>query len=139
MRKRFGRLVENVGWARVIIAVFLALLFAVAPLVGIRVDTSLSDTLLRVGMNGIMVLAMVPMIQSGCGLNFGLPLGVIAGLVGAVTSMEFNWTGFAGFFMADILPKSLDSGLKMDGLASQRFRRGGQILRQHRILLNDLI
>ena len=100
MRKRFGRLVENVGWARVIIAAFLALLFAVAPLVGIRVDTSLSDTLLRVGMNGIMVLAMVPMIQSGCGLNFGLPLGVIAGLVGAVTSMEFNWTGFAGFFMA---------------------------------------
>ena len=51
----------------------------------------------------IMVLAMVPMIHSGCGLNFGLPLGIIAGLLGATLSIEFGFTGAASFFMAILL------------------------------------
>ena len=51
-------------------------------------------------MNGILVLAMVPMVQSGCGLNFGLPLGIIAGLLGATISLELNALGFLGFFTA---------------------------------------
>lgn len=56
----------------------------------------ISDTLVRFGMNGVMVLAMVPMIQSGCGLNFGLPLGIIAGLLGAVTSVQLDLHGLPG-------------------------------------------
>jgi simple sugar transport system permease protein len=51
-------------------------------------------------MNGVMVLALVPMVQSGCGLNFGLPLGIIAGLVGAVTSIEMDVRGLPGFLVA---------------------------------------
>jgi simple sugar transport system permease protein len=43
---------------------------------------------------------MVPMIHSGCGLNFGLPLGIIAGLLGATMSLEAEVHGFAGFMMA---------------------------------------
>ena len=43
---------------------------------------------------------MVPMIQSGCGLNFGLPLGIIAGLLGAVTSIQIGVTGSIGFIIA---------------------------------------
>lgn len=101
MRKNSIRtFISDFGWPRIIIAIFLLLLFAVAPFAGISVGASLSDMLVRVGMNGILVLAMVPMIQSGCGLNFGLPLGIIAGLVGAITSMEYNWHGFFGFAMA---------------------------------------
>lgn len=95
---QIGKVIERFGWPRLIIAFFLVALFASAPLVNVRIDTSLSDVLVRVGMNGILVLAMVPMIQSGCGLNFGLPLGIIAGLVGAVTSMNFSLQGFVGFF-----------------------------------------
>src|SRR5690606_6578984 len=68
--------------------------------VGVRLDASLSDTLVRVGMNGVLVLAMVPMVQSGCGLNFGLPLGIIAGLLGAVTSIQIGITGGIGFLIA---------------------------------------
>ena len=74
--------------------------FIAAPFVGVRIDASISDTLVRVGMNGILVLAMVPMIQSGCGLNFGLPLGIIAGLLGAVTSIQIGVTGGVGFLIA---------------------------------------
>ena len=51
-------------------------------------------------MNGVMVLAMVPMIVSGCGLNFGLPLGIIAGLLGAVTSIEIGIPGIPGVLIA---------------------------------------
>lgn len=84
------RFVQNAGWPRIIIALFLLALFIAAPFVGVRVDTSLSNTLVRFGMNGVMVLAMIPMVQAGCGLNFGLPLGIIAGLIGATLSIEWN-------------------------------------------------
>ena len=44
MIKKF---IENAGWPRVIIGLFLLGLFIAAPFVGVRVDTSLSDTLVR--------------------------------------------------------------------------------------------
>ena len=100
MNSRIQSFIEAAGWPRIIIGLFLVSLFVAAPFVGVRIDTSLSDTLVRVGMNGVMVLALVPMVQSGCGLNFGLPLGIIAGLVGAVTSIEMNVLGMMGFFVA---------------------------------------
>ncbi len=42
--------------------------------------TQITNVINRFSWNAIMVLAMVPMIHSGCGLNFGLPLGIISGL-----------------------------------------------------------
>lgn len=103
MKNKLQEFIENAGWPRIIIALFLLALFIAAPFVGVRVDTSLSDTLVRVGMNGILVLAMVPMVQSGCGLNFGLPLGIIAGLLGAVTSIQIGIRGSIGFFIAAVI------------------------------------
>ena len=43
------------------------------------------------------------MIQSGTGLNFGMPLGVEAGLLGAVISIEMGLSGFVGFAGAIII------------------------------------
>ena len=100
MQGKLKQFIENAGWPRIIIALFLLALFIAAPFVGVRIDASISDTLVRVGMNGILVLAMVPMIQSGCGLNFGLPLGINAGLLGAVTSIQIGVTGSIGFIIA---------------------------------------
>lgn len=100
MKNKLQQLIDNAGWPRIIIALFLFALFIAAPFVGVRIDASLSDTLVRVGMNGVLVLAMVPMIQSGCGLNFGLPLGIIAGLLGAVTSLQIGVRGGVGFLIA---------------------------------------
>ncbi len=100
MKNKLQEFIENAGWPRIIIALFLFALFIAAPFVGVRIDASLSDTLVRVGMNGILVLAMVPMVQSGCGLNFGLPLGIIAGLLGAVTSIQIGVKGSVGFLIA---------------------------------------
>jgi simple sugar transport system permease protein len=95
--------IREAGWPRVIIGIFLLSLFVAAPSVQVRVDTSISDTLVRFGMNAVMVLAMVPMVQAGCGLNFGLPLGIIAGLLGTVITIELGLTGIAGFLTAMLI------------------------------------
>ncbi|MDD3996895.1 MAG: ABC transporter permease [Sphaerochaetaceae bacterium] len=92
--------IRSFGWPRIIIGLFLLSLFIIAPFVGVKVSTSLSDTIVRFGMNGVMVLAMVPMIHSGCGLNFGLPLGIIAGLLGGTLAIEYNFVGPVSFLMA---------------------------------------
>jgi simple sugar transport system permease protein len=94
------RFVSGYGLPRTLITVFLLLLFATAPFVGVNVPSAVSDVLVRIGMNGIMVIAMVPMIQAGCGLNFGLSLGVLAGLLGATISIETGVAGAAGFLIA---------------------------------------
>ncbi|NMA22156.1 MAG: ABC transporter permease, partial [Spirochaetales bacterium] len=94
------RFVKSFGLPRIIIALFLLSLFILAPIAGVNVGTSFSDTLNRFGMNAIMVLAMVPMIHSGCGLNFGLPLGIIAGLLGATISLQINIPGPTSFLLA---------------------------------------
>jgi simple sugar transport system permease protein len=98
--------VADFGLPRFIIAAYLLLLFMAAPVVGVDLAASLSDTLIRIGMNGIMVIAMIPMIQSGCGLNFGLSIGVIAGLLGATLSIEAGLSGFAGFAFAFALSQA---------------------------------
>lgn len=100
---RIKTFIEEAGWPRILIAVFLLVLFIVAPFVGVPVDAAFSDTLVRFGMNGVLVLAMVPMVQSGCGLNFGLPLGIIAGLLGAVTSVELEAKGIPGICTAMLI------------------------------------
>jgi len=99
-RDRIESFVTDFGWPRLIIFFFVVILFMVAPFVGIKVDSSFKDVLVRFGQNGVMVLALVPMMQSGSGLNFGLPVGIVAGLLGSTLSMQCEFTGGMGFFMA---------------------------------------
>src|SRR5574344_1681818 len=88
------------GLPRLIIAGFLVVLFIMAPFVGVSMSASLKDIVNRFGQNELLTLAMVPMILSGAGLNFGLSLGVIAGLLGSTIAMQFGLTGWAGIFGA---------------------------------------
>jgi len=95
--------IQDFGWPRIIIFFFLVGLFIMAPFVHVRLDASISDVLNRFGQNAIMVLAMVPMIQSGCGLNFGLALGLVSGLLGATLSLQLELHGMLGFLGAIVL------------------------------------
>jgi simple sugar transport system permease protein len=106
---RLGEFIADFGWPRLIIFFFVVLLFITAPFVGVRVDSSLMNVFVRFGQNGVMVLALVPMMQAGAGLNFGLPVGIVAGLLGSTLAMQFELTGAAGFFGAILL--SLPFGL----------------------------
>ncbi len=102
-KKRISEFIKDFGLPRLIISGFLLLLFIMAPIVGADFTTQISNTIARFSWNAIMVLAMVPMIHSGCGLNFGLPLGIISGLLGATLSIEFGFTGPLSFLVAVLI------------------------------------
>ncbi|MDR1218042.1 MAG: ABC transporter permease [Treponema sp.] len=95
--------IANFGLPRLIIFFFVVVLFVASPFVGVRVDSSLTNVFVRFGQNGVMVLALVPMMQAGAGLNFGLPVGIVAGLLGATLSMQLQLAGVLGFFAAVII------------------------------------
>jgi simple sugar transport system permease protein len=99
--------VREIGIPRLLIAVFLVLLFAVAVATRMDVGRLMSDSLLRVGRNGLLVLALLPAVQGGIGLNFGLPLGIICGLVGCVTTLNAGVTGWAGLGLSALLGVAL--------------------------------
>ena len=100
---RIRAMADSFGLPRLIIASFLLLMFIVAPFVGNDFWTQISNVINRFSWNAILVLAMVPMIHSGCGLNFGLPLGIISGLLGATLSIELGFTGPLSFVMAILI------------------------------------
>lgn len=80
--------VKKVGIPRIIIGSLFLLLLILSPMVGIGFDDVLSDVIRRWAMFVILVLAMVPGVQSGIGLNFGVSLGIVAGLIGATAAVE---------------------------------------------------
>lgn len=94
---------KKIGFPRLIITVFLIILLIAANILGISNKEVWGGILTRFGMNAILVLAMVPSIQSGIGVNFNLPMGVIFGLIGALVSIEMGLTGWASFSVALIV------------------------------------
>ncbi|MBN2811580.1 MAG: ABC transporter permease [Spirochaetales bacterium] len=121
VRTRIRAALADFGWPRIIIGLFLVALFILAPFVRVSIAASLSDIMNRFGMNALLVLAMVPMIQSGCGLNFGLSLGVIAGLLGSTMAVQFGLTGWIGIFGA--MGLSIPFAIVLGWLYSQPLNR----------------
>ena len=91
---------KNIGAARLIIIVFLISLVVAAASMGQSMSVLAGDSLVRFGMNLILTLAMVPAVMSGTGMNFGLPVGILCGILGGLISIELGGTGFAGIFLA---------------------------------------
>ena len=90
--------VRELGVPRLLIAAFVVVLFIVAAVTHMDLGSLITDSLLRVGRNGLIVLALLPSVQGGLGLNFGLPLGIICGLLACVITLDFGiggWTGLA--------------------------------------------
>ena len=96
-------LVKKLGIPRVIIGVFFVLLCFMCLWYDLSLSTLLSNTVVRMGMNSIMVLAMVPGIQCGISLNLGLPIGLVAGLVGGLLTIELGIPGWWGFLFAIVV------------------------------------
>ena len=102
-KDRLRTAVSQFGVTRLIIAGFLLALFVIAPFVGVDVVGQVTNIINRFSWNAVLVLAMVPMVHSGCGLNFGLPLGIISGLLGATLSLQLGFTGMLSFLMAIVI------------------------------------
>ena len=91
------------GFPRLIISGFLLVLFILSPFVGVDLPSQITNIVDRFSWNAVLVLAMVPMIHSGCGLNFGLPLAIICGLLGGTLSIQLGFTGPLSFVMAILI------------------------------------
>ena len=103
MQNKISAFVRKVGLPRVIIVGFFIVLCIMALFMQLPLPMIISDILIRFGMNGVLVLAMVPAILCGIGLNFGLPIGVLAGVVAGLISIELDVTGAAGFWIAIVI------------------------------------
>ncbi|NLJ59079.1 MAG: ABC transporter permease [Tissierellia bacterium] len=102
-KKTTKNIINKIGLPTLIIGTFWIILLIMGGALGISIKTLVSDTIKRAGMNGILVLAMVPSIQSGTGPNFALPVGIVCGLFAIVWSIEFGFTGWSWLFVAIIL------------------------------------
>lgn len=100
-------LIDKLGIPRVIIGVFFILLCFMTLWYDLSLFTLLSNTIVRMGMNAIMVLAMVPGIQCGISLNLGLPIGLVAGLIGGLLTIELGIPGWGGFLFAIVSGSAL--------------------------------
>ena len=81
-----------------ILKIFLITLISISILV---INKSIFfDIINRVGMNGILVLSMIPSICCGIGLNFGISIGILCGLLSTVISIELNLYHINGFIFS---------------------------------------
>jgi len=96
-------IINKIGLPRLIIGLFLIGLFIACPFVGVNYQFAINDVIGRFGMTLVLILSLVPMIQAGCGLNFGVPLGIVSGAFGAVCSIELRAGGLLGIFTAMVI------------------------------------
>lgn len=95
------KLIDAIGYGRLLIILFVLGLFILASRQeGLSVPELISSSLVRIGMWGILVLAMVPSVQCGAGLNFGLPIGIVCGQVGTLMAIENGQQGFMAILIA---------------------------------------
>ncbi|HYE84046.1 MAG TPA: ABC transporter permease [Clostridia bacterium] len=112
MKSTWNKLINKYGYPKVFIVIFLVILIATAIIQQQDIPGLFRDSLVRIGMNSVLVLAMVPSIASGTGLNFALSIGIICGLLAGCISIEMDMTGMSAFMLAVLvsIPMSAISG-----------------------------
>lgn len=100
MKEKINDFVKKVGLPRLIISLFFIFIWVLVFVNKLPAASLFSDSMRRFGMNGILVLAMVPAIHCGIGPNFALPIGIICGILGGLVSIQFGFAGLGGFLIA---------------------------------------
>ncbi len=85
---------------QIIIAIFLIGLVGMAYALNMDLVVLLNESLVKLVMNGVLVLSLIPMLNVGAGMNFSIPVGIIGALLGMCLAVNFRMTGFYGFFMS---------------------------------------
>jgi len=100
MSDTFNKIVKKMGLPRLIITTFFIIVWILVFVKQLPAASLFSDSVRRFGMNGILVLAMVPAIHCGIGPNFALPIGIICGILGGLVSIQVGAGGIGGFLLA---------------------------------------
>lgn len=87
---------------RVIIFLFLIMMVCIASSIEMSLTTLFNESLIKLAMNGVFVLSLIPMLNGGMGMNFGLPVGITAGLIGLCIGVNFKLVGLLGFLFCVI-------------------------------------
>lgn len=103
MNVRMKKIVNTLGIPRLIIIGLLIVILIAMPILGLQIEMLYTQAFGRIGMYMVLVLAMVPAIESGIKMNMALPLGILCGLVGSVISLEVGASGWTGLFSAMII------------------------------------
>ncbi len=90
----------KIGIPQLIIMSYLLVLTACLRFANISLIEMINASLVKWCMNGILVLSLVPMINIGVGRNFGLPIGISAGLIGMCIAIELRLESWMGFTTA---------------------------------------
>jgi simple sugar transport system permease protein len=61
-----------------IIIIFILILLILAIRINIPAASLVNDLMIRLILNCVLVISLIPMVNSGAGLNFGLPVGAVA-------------------------------------------------------------
>lgn len=89
--------------SQIIILIFLGCLVLGAYMLGMDMINLFNESISKFLMNGLLVVSLIPMINAGVGINFGLPVGVVSGLLGMCISINLRLTGMNGFLGALLL------------------------------------
>ena len=73
---------------QIIMFLFMVVLLIAAVAVDISMVSIVNDALIKWAMNGIIVLSLIPMINVGAGRNFGMSIGLSAGLWGMIFRLQ---------------------------------------------------
>lgn len=88
---------------QVIIIIFIIILLSLAIKINIPASSLVNDLFIRLILNCVLVISLIPMVNSGAGLNFGLPIGAVAGLLGMVITAQFGGKGLSGFILSIVV------------------------------------
>ncbi|MDY5932263.1 MAG: ABC transporter permease [Candidatus Ornithospirochaeta sp.] len=100
---RIKNIISRMGLPRLIIICFLFVLVILMAVYKVPVGLTISQCLVRIGINMVLALAMMPGIMAGTGMNYALPIGIECGLFAGMISLQYNITGFAGIFVAMLI------------------------------------
>ncbi len=83
---------------QVIMFLYMGILLIAAVMIDMNLVSIINDALIKWAMNGVIVLSLIPMINVGAGRNFGMSVGLSAGLVGMIFALNARLTSWAGFW-----------------------------------------
>lgn len=93
----------NIKIPQLIIIIYLIFLLIGVGIIKIPIIDMLNESLVKWAMNGILVLSLIPMLNVGAGMNFGMPVGICSGLIGMCISLELRLVGWIGFGVSIVL------------------------------------
>jgi len=95
--------IRRVPLAPVIIGGFWIAVLIAAAFLELPWLTYISDSIQRFAIWGMLVLAMVPSIQSGTGPNFAIQVGICSGLLAMAIAVQFGFMGMSFILVGAVL------------------------------------